>query len=341
MTGHLSYVVRVILILLGAQSSPARIDLKSPSVSIGVLDGNPKEQFGELSAVAAQRGGRVAILDAKTGLLRVFDSLGTIVGEHGRLGSGPGEFRFPRAMVGIGWDTVAVLDHGLSRVSFFNTTVPARGYARSFKLDVPAWDFCGLGKWVFVSGYRARDSSVVRKLDLRGAELGAFGTPFTEIKNPIASGMVAVQTAIGCHPRTNLILVAHALYPVVRAYDAATGALKWTSTLSDFERTIIEVVEGGVRFSGPKSGVTDMVEKLLPLDSTLVLVQLVRYPDTRDALLHAKYEIRLLRADTGKEVGRQRGLHVLRAEEKMLFISDTTEYPRLISTGYSIHRAPR
>lgn len=333
----LSHVMRVASFLncSYAQSTLTTIDLKPPSLAVGVLEGNPKEQFGELTSAVGQRGGRFAVLDARGGTLRVYDERGNMVREHGRLGSGPGEFRFPRAMIATSGDTVAVLDLSLSRVSFFSTNT-TRGFARSFQLDVPAWDFCRLDNWLFVAGFRARDSSIVRRLDLQGTELSAFGDPFPAKARMTVASVVSMQTAIACHPAQNLILVASAWYPFVRAYDAQTGATRWNGTLSGFEQTIIEPVDGGVSFRGPKSGFVHRVERIIPLDSTLVLVQLIRFPDVPNALSEATYYARLLRADTGREVGTSIGLHALAADGKSLFVADTTEYPRLIRTGYSV-----
>lgn len=324
-----------------ARGNQARIDLKPPSVAVGVLDGDPSQQFGDLTAVASQRGARFAVLDARLGVLRIFDTDGKSVGQSGRSGSGPGEFRVPTALVPVGGDTVAVLDQSLSRVSFFNTAVATDGFVRSFQLDVPSRDFCGLGKWLFVAGFRARDSSTIRRIDLAGTELGAFGQPFPNSQDMGLARMVSLQTRIACLPAQRLVVLASDWYPIVRAHDATTGELRWTMSLSHFEQTVIEPSGGGgVRFRPPKSQTIHKIVAILPLDSALVLVQLERTAKpSADAPVIKSFELRLVRADTGTEVGSQTGfLRALASDGSTLFLADTTDYPRLLRAEYVLKK---
>jgi hypothetical protein len=323
-----------------SSSKTVAVLLRPPDLTVGVLEGNVSEQFGELTAMAPQRGGRFAVLDARLGALRVFDAKGAAATSLGRPGSGPGEFRVPTSLAVISEDTVAVLDHSLSRISFFNTSGESKsGFVRSFQLDVPSRDFCALGKWLFVAGFRARDTSIVRRIDLAGAERDAFGDPFPNVLDLGLARMVSLQLRITCVPEKGLVLVASDWYPTIRAYTASTGELKWAASLKDFEQTVIEATaEGGVGFRPPPSQAIHKIVGLIPLDTSVVLVQLERTSRERPGAKATKvYEARLVRSATGEQIGSQAPfLRVLAATRSTLYLSDTTDYPKALRAEYQV-----
>jgi len=294
--------------------------------------------------VAPQRGGRFALLDARLATLKVFDRQGLPLAEHGRSGSGPGEFRVPTAMVAITADTVAVLDHSLSRISFFNTAMTKNAYVRSFQLEVPSRDFCLVKPWMFLASFRAKDTTMVRRIDFDGTELGAFGAPFPEGGTDLGlSRMVSLQAKIACFPTERLVLLASDWFPTIRAYDAESGSLRWTTNLSKFEQTDIEATgNGGVSFRPPKGLALHKVLAIVALEGGVALVQLERsWKDSPGpkAQVERQFEIRLLRTDTGKELGSQVGLPVaLVSDGTTLFLSDTTDYPKVLRAEYAIKK---
>lgn len=87
---------------------------------IGVAEGDPEYQFGNIVGVDVDSDGRIYVLDQQAQQVRVFDAQGTLVRTIGRGGSGPGEFS-PGAgpLFVVRGDTVLVPDVLLQRVSWF------------------------------------------------------------------------------------------------------------------------------------------------------------------------------------------------------------------------------
>lgn len=89
-----------------------------PEVSIGVLEGDPVEQFGSIRAGALGPHG-MYVLDGSYNEVRVFDVTGRHVMSLGREGEGPGEFQNPTGLV-VGLDsTITVWDRSLRRLTVF------------------------------------------------------------------------------------------------------------------------------------------------------------------------------------------------------------------------------
>jgi hypothetical protein len=64
-----------------------------PQLRIGALDGADHEQFGRISGIAVDREGTIYVYDAQVPALRRFAPDGDFLGNLGREGSGPGEYR--------------------------------------------------------------------------------------------------------------------------------------------------------------------------------------------------------------------------------------------------------
>ena len=87
---------------------------------IGVVEGDPVYQFGQVLGIDADEEGRIYVLDQQAQEVRVFGADGAYLHTIGRAGSGPGEIG-PGAMAllfGRG-DTLLVVEGGLMRVSRF------------------------------------------------------------------------------------------------------------------------------------------------------------------------------------------------------------------------------
>ena len=86
----------------------------------GSAMGDPDETFGLIGGLVVLDDGDVWIGDRHLGALRRFDSAGTYLGQVGREGEGPGEFRYPQGMRQLGGGEVVVWDDGQIRVSYFD-----------------------------------------------------------------------------------------------------------------------------------------------------------------------------------------------------------------------------
>ena len=86
---------------------------------LGALEGAEEEMFGSVGAVAVTPGGTVVIADTQVPALRLFSSDGRYLGDAGREGEGPGEYR---SLQGVRPhpEGFAVWDPQNARVSVFN-----------------------------------------------------------------------------------------------------------------------------------------------------------------------------------------------------------------------------
>jgi hypothetical protein len=69
---------------------PTLVD--SPSLVIGVVDGDPEYQFEDVAGATRRRDGTIVVADRGTSSLRFYDALGKFVRKSGRNGGGPGEY---------------------------------------------------------------------------------------------------------------------------------------------------------------------------------------------------------------------------------------------------------
>ncbi len=74
--------------------------------------------IGEVAALAVTSGGVVVVADPLNDAVHLFDSTGAAVARIGREGSGPGEFRRPRALAVVS-GRILVLDEGNGRIQEF------------------------------------------------------------------------------------------------------------------------------------------------------------------------------------------------------------------------------
>ncbi|HKI94018.1 MAG TPA: 6-bladed beta-propeller [Gemmatimonadales bacterium] len=101
-----------------------RID-STPELVLGRVDtdlasNRPGQAFSDVRGAVRLSDGRIIVAEASTQELRVFDSTGRYVGEWGRRGGGPGEFRGLDGVFSIPGDTVIALDLGLERITEFS-----------------------------------------------------------------------------------------------------------------------------------------------------------------------------------------------------------------------------
>lgn len=90
-------------------------------LSIGVFDGAAEYQFGNLRAIAVDAGGRMYVLDGHGPVLRSYAPDGTWLGDIGRDGEGPGEYKQPDSGLSILPDgRIALRDPGNARISIYS-----------------------------------------------------------------------------------------------------------------------------------------------------------------------------------------------------------------------------
>jgi hypothetical protein len=92
---------------------------EAPRVEIGVADGPGEYQLFQVTGAKMLDSSRLAVLNAGTHELRVYDTSGMFLWAAGREGEGPGEFRAPVGLWPTGADSLLVWDEALHRLSVF------------------------------------------------------------------------------------------------------------------------------------------------------------------------------------------------------------------------------
>jgi hypothetical protein len=89
-------------------------------LSIGAVDGNGPDVFGQITAIAVDDEGRIHVLDQQASEVRSFTADGAHIRSLGREGSGPGEFRRPAGLTLDADGSLWVLDSGNARFVVFD-----------------------------------------------------------------------------------------------------------------------------------------------------------------------------------------------------------------------------
>lgn len=107
---------------------------------IGGLDGAEEYTFGYVGTVAPSPDGSLYVTDTQVPLIRTYDQEGTHVGDVGRPGQGPGEYRSVGPMVVDAEGRLTIWDGGNGRLSTFGpdgeylTSIPVRNGVAGWRI---------------------------------------------------------------------------------------------------------------------------------------------------------------------------------------------------------------
>lgn len=87
-----------------------------PLLSIGLVDGEAPYLLDRVGHATTLDDGRIAIVNAGTDEVRLFDAEGRYIRTFGRSGDGPGEYRFPIRVWQLG-DSIVVVDVTMNRIT--------------------------------------------------------------------------------------------------------------------------------------------------------------------------------------------------------------------------------
>lgn len=94
---------------------------ESPTLDIGVAEGDEKYQFFQVAGALELSDGRIIVANGGTGELRFYDASGNFHSSTGRQGSGPGEFQDILWIERLAADSIIVYDYRLRRISVFDS----------------------------------------------------------------------------------------------------------------------------------------------------------------------------------------------------------------------------
>jgi hypothetical protein len=89
---------------------------------LGGLDGPMETTFGYVGPIAPTADGRMHVVDTQVPIIRTYGTDGTYMGEIGRAGQGPGEYRSVSSMTVLDDGRLMIWDQGNQRVSWFDET---------------------------------------------------------------------------------------------------------------------------------------------------------------------------------------------------------------------------
>lgn len=102
-----------------------------PDLAIGVVAGDATYQFFGVAGAHRMADGRIAVVNAGSREVRIYDAQGTFVRSFGRPGEGPEEFGMP-VLGGVVDDTLVVVDRAHHRISMVHPDV---GFVRHTRVD--------------------------------------------------------------------------------------------------------------------------------------------------------------------------------------------------------------
>lgn len=180
----------------------------TPSLSIGLQDGDPEYLFNRVRGTLRLADGRIVVADGGSSEIRFFDPLGSHLTSSGGPGEGPGEFRFIGSMWRHADDSLMVTD--LAGVTVMDS---AGQFHRRFPLELAEGRYRGnavgqteAGTLLVVSGSRGfspADAGTVIRDSLRFFRYDADGT------------LVATITVLPSAERWGLLVGGISTFPYV------------------------------------------------------------------------------------------------------------------------------
>lgn len=243
--------------------------------AIGVLEGEEDYVLGRIKAVAVGDGGKIIILDAGVGKVRVYTSDGKHLISFGRIGRGPGEFQELLDLRVI-QDTVVVLD----RVSLHTFALKEQEvrHISTVRLRGEPIQVCTMGARTFVHTVREDVPTLVFELSQPQRR---FGSVYQGL-SPTAAVHLN-QSLIACNDRTNRIVLAPvSVLGELHAYDV-NGQPAWIVKIDEFMPVDFrESPSGGSRTIIPEKGY-DRFTSLISTDEGVLVAQ-IQYVSREDYL---------------------------------------------------------
>lgn len=300
--------------LAAQRPQSVRLTLGSVLARFGGGSGAGGEQFGSLNGAAVIGPGSAVLADRRNGRLVVVVATPRSVTVVGRTGSGPGEFREPRAIGLRGSHDLLVYDHGLARVSDYGIDGRSLVLKGSASVDGRAINMCWQGGSTIALAYDQATGTILRRAGPDGT-ITSFGDPFFGRNRRLNAW--ASDAELLCSDALQLTVVAPYYSERLSAY-RNDGTMAWSRDLGGYVPTWVrEVAGGGVAYGFPQDKtIRHIMLGVHYVGDGYLLVQLglAGVHEHKGADLDfISIDSRLLRASDGEEVGRQADLPVILA----------------------------
>jgi hypothetical protein len=281
-----------------------------------------ERSFATIDAVERVASG-VAVLDASSATVSLYDDAGRLLDQVGRKGRGPGEFMFPVAMAADSSGHLLILDRGNQRLTVLDSRARPLQLIREVRLPFVPGTMCVARGKVFVSGTHA--GRMIHVVSSDGTIVRSFAS------EPVADPLRAALTAMGrmaCSQSVGAVAIAALTLRRMHVY-SLDGWLVRTDSIPDFSETIYSQIGPSLRPRAPASGFVHTIAAMQWLDSTL-LVQLEREPNG-----HSRPETRRLRLEAGWDRSSDWWPKVLGILADTVYTAEEDPYPvvRAYTTG--------
>ena len=207
--------------------------------TIGRLEGDDAEVFGNVRTIEVDAAGNVYILDQQTSGIHVFDQDGAHITSYRRKGKGPREIL---GILGSDLDSDGILhvaDVANARISAFELVGRNLVFRALTTLTFQPQDVCVLGRRRYVLHRPgATAAPTISEIDGDGRVVRRFASP--EEPQGAEQRRVMAQTHfmlnwgfIACDEATQTIVKFNRYVPVVRAF-SPEGVVLWETTLEDY-----------------------------------------------------------------------------------------------------------
>ena len=242
-------------------------------LTLGVLEGERHEMFGQISDIKVDRSGNMYVLDSGYSEVRVFNSKGSFLHAVGKAGRGPGEFFEPRGLeIDSAGHLIAVdKDH---RITIFEWTDDSHEVVRTLTVPFEPIGLCLGENTFYIHGFTEKFSDTIFPYSFNGDRMEPFGAGYESqsalVYRYLSEGQVACSQQQG-----GQIIYSPRLIPAIYSY-SLEGDIRWVAKISDFKTLdIIEDKSGeSVVSMNVFANAHDQVARVIPFSEKYMLVQI-------------------------------------------------------------------
>lgn len=241
-------------------------------LSIGVLEGETHEMFGQIQDISVDAEGNFYVLDDRNMAVRAFDPEGNYLRQYGQPGAGPGEFRAPIALAIDTAHRLLVADRA-RRITAFSLEHDHAD--TTMALPYGPRDLCIGATRIYVHGVTAEQKGVIHAFDATGAYVHSFGSGY-QFGGSLAREDLS-RGSLACSRQTDNVMFLFRYLPVMRGHSPQADA-EWVTMLSDFApmRITEDARTRTLTYSG-QAGVSDVLHQATVINGTgYAIVQVLR-----------------------------------------------------------------